>query len=133
MQLLTASLAEAFRRFPLHSQDAKGEGALVVCKFFDPCGRYTFFVTEGEPVSDHRGPVLTEDGEPEWDFFGYCLSPLGEDCDEWGYVTLSELRSVRGHLGLGIERDLAVLPGKKTVASFTRRSTTNTPAPDTNS
>jgi hypothetical protein len=36
--------------------------------------------------------------------FGLC--DLGMGCPELGYVSLSELRSVRGRLGLGIERDL---------------------------
>ncbi len=114
MQLLTTTLAEVLQRFPLHAQEGKGDGALVVCKFFDPCGRYTFFVTEGEPAPGEPGPS----GAPDWDFFGYCLSPLGEDFDEYGYVTLSELRSIRGPLGLGIERDTSLTPGERTLASF---------------
>jgi hypothetical protein len=27
--------------------------------------------------------------------FGYCVSALGEDCDEWGYTMLSELQNLR--------------------------------------
>ena len=82
MKLLTDQLVDAFRRFPLRSQDGKGEDALVVSKFFDPAGRYTFFVTEGSPVLEDDGtPVLLDDGTPDWEFFGFCLSPLGEDCD----------------------------------------------------
>jgi hypothetical protein len=115
VQLLTASLEEAFKRFPIHSQDGKGDDALVVCKFFDPSGRYTFYATEGAPV-----------GTQDWEFFGYCVSPLGEDCDEWGYVTLSELRSIRGAFGLGIERDTSVTTAERTVGSFTKRQTLST-------
>ena len=110
VQLLTPSLEEAFRRFPLQSQDGLGDDALVVCAFFDPSGRYTFYATEGAPI-----------GRGDWEFFGYCLSPHGDDCDEWGSVTLSELRSIRGPLGLGIERDASVTPAARTVGSFTRR------------
>jgi hypothetical protein len=61
---------------------------------------------------------LSRKGEPEDDdfvFFGYYLSALGEDCDEWGYARLSELQSVeRG--GLTIERDLHFPIATRTVA-----------------
>jgi hypothetical protein len=36
--------------------------------------------------------------------FGLC--DLGMGCPELGYVSLNELQSVNGRLGLGIERDL---------------------------
>jgi hypothetical protein len=42
----------------------------------------------------------------DWELYGYCISPLGPDCDEWGYASLNELATVRNRLGLGIERDL---------------------------
>lgn len=63
----------------------------VPLKIFDPSGRYTFFVTEF-------------DGEDT--LFGYCVSPLGPDCDELGYASLSEIQSVRNRLGIGMERDI---------------------------
>ena len=78
-------------------------------KFFFPAGRYTFYATEGEPQGD------------EFLFFGYCISPLGADCDEWGYVTLSELRSVKVH-GLTMERDLHFPIAERTVAEVRRRA-----------
>lgn len=65
-----------------------------VVKFFDPCGRYTFHVFDGEQV------------EGDWILFGYVVSPLGPDCDEWGYTSLNEIASVKNRLGLGIERDM---------------------------
>ena len=118
MLLLTASLAAAFRRFPIDSQDGKGEDAIVIGKFFDPAGRYTFYATEGGPILDDGVPVLTPSGTPDWEFFGFCVSPLGPDCDEWGLITLAELQSVRGPRGLGIERGTSVVPGERTVGSF---------------
>ena len=121
MQLLTAPLITAFQRFPIHAQDGRGDDAVVVCKFFDPTGRYTLYVTEGEPILAGGAPSRLADGTPNWEFFGYCLSPLGEDCDEWGYVTLEELHYLRGRFGLGIERDTSVVPGERTVGSFLRR------------
>ena len=92
MQLLPESLRNTFASFPIRSQ-VPAHDAKVIVKYFFPAGRYTFYVTEGEPV------------EGDFLFYGYCVSALGADCDEWGYVTLSELESVR-ILGLRMERDL---------------------------
>lgn len=80
---------------PLYSQDGKGSDAIVYVKLFDPCGRLTLYVTEF-------------DGEDT--LYGYMVSPLGEDCNEFGYSSLSELASVRNWLGLGIERDQNFTP-----------------------
>lgn len=66
----------------------------IIVKFFDPTGRGTWYATEGE---------RREDGD--WLFYGFVVSPLGPDCDEYGSFLLSELQSVRGRFGLGIERD----------------------------
>jgi len=62
-----------------------------VVKFFDPTGAATWLITEMMP------------DEPDI-LFGLC--DLGMDCPELGYVSLAELESVTGRLGLGIERDL---------------------------
>jgi len=62
-----------------------------VVKLFDPTGAATWLITEMRP------------DEPDI-LFGLC--DLGFGCPELGYVSLSELESVRGPLGLGIERDL---------------------------
>lgn len=129
MQLLSAAMREAFTRFPLQSQDGKGFDALVVCKFFDPSGRYTYYATEGAPIGEDDASGQTRREEADWEFFGYCVSALGEDCDEWGYATLSELQSVRGRFGLGIERDTSVTPAERTIASFIRHPS----IPDTHS
>lgn len=55
--------------------------------------RYTFYVTEAR-----------REGK-DWLFFGWCVSMFDDDCDEWGYTTLTELLSVNVR-GLTIERDL---------------------------
>lgn len=68
---------------------------IVHLKLFDPCGRFTFYAVEF-------------DGEDT--LFGYCVSPLGPDCDEWGYASLSEIAAVRNRFGLGIERDIHFAP-----------------------
>jgi len=62
-----------------------------VVKFFNPTGAATWLITEMMP------------DEPDI-LFGLC--DLGMRCPELGYASLSELQSVTGRLGLGIERDL---------------------------
>jgi hypothetical protein len=61
-----------------------------VVKFFDPSGAATWLITEMMP------------DEP--------LCDLGMGYPELGYVSLAELQSVKGRLGLGIERDLYFEP-----------------------
>ena len=95
MELLTPQHIQAFReRFPLGSQEGRGGEAFIDLKFFHPTSRYTLYVTEGG--EEHNG---------DWTFFGYAVSALGSDCDEWGYTSLSELSQVCTD-GLGIERDI---------------------------
>lgn len=53
-------------------------------------GRGAFYVTECDPST------MT--------FFGYMVSPLGRDCDEYGYTTLQQLVAV-APAGM-VERDL---------------------------
>jgi hypothetical protein len=53
--------------------------------------------------------------------FGYCLSPFGADCDEWGYASLNELRTTRVR-GLTIERDLHFPIATRTVAEALKRT-----------
>ncbi len=108
MDLITPQLCSMIQRqFPIGSQEGLGDNAKVLVKLFFPAGRYTFFVTEGEPQGD------------DFLLFGYCVSALGEDCDEWGYASLSELRSVRVR-GLSMERDLDVRFAARTVAELKR-------------
>ena len=92
MKLLTAELRASFP--PLYSQE-KLTDPIVHCKFFTPDSNWTWYVTEGEAEED------------DFRFFGYVC---GLD-EEWGYFVLSELESVRGPLGLSIERDLYFTPG----------------------
>lgn len=64
----------------------------VLLKLFDPCGRFTYYATEFDPS--------------EGLLFGYCVSPLGEDCDELGYASLAEIESIKVGNFLRIERDI---------------------------
>lgn len=94
MKLMTKELEEEFKKYPLGSQDGLLGQAKVIAKFFNPMGVGTWFITEAEKQ---------EDGD--YEMFGYCH--LGDDeLAEFGYVMLSELQSIKGPLGMGIERDL---------------------------
>ena len=106
MDLITPELRSAIaKQYPIGSQEGLMDRDKVLLKFFFPAGRYTFYVTEGEP---HGRDFL---------FFGFCVSALDEDCDEWGYTALSELQSV--HVGgLSMERDLALPFAARTVADL---------------
>jgi len=89
MKLLTKEIEKKIP--PLYSTEhVATEEKTVAVKFFNPTGSGTWYVVEGEKL---------EDGD--WRFFG--LVDLFEK--EWGYFMLSELQSVRGQWGLGIERD----------------------------
>ena len=109
MDLLPPDVCTALARFPLGSQDGRGMDAVVVAKYFFPAGRYTLFVTEAETCGEDVRLV------------GYCLSPFGEDCDEWGYASLNELRTTRVR-GLSIERDLHFPVATRTVGEALARA-----------
>jgi hypothetical protein len=70
---------------------------LPVVKLFTPDAGCTWLLTELDP----EDPDIA---------FGLC--DLGVGCPELGYVSLSELASVRGRLGLPVERDRIFKPTK---------------------
>lgn len=93
MMLLTKEIR---KRLPkLRETEGQGDDAIVIVKFFDPCGSWTWYAVEGEPILD--------EDENEIDFQFYGLVKGFED--ELGYFNLNELASVKGRFGLGIERD----------------------------
>lgn len=90
MQLLTKEIVDQLP--PLYStEDIDLEDKIAVCKFFTPDSNWTWY-------------ALEYDGEDL--FFGYVVGFEAE----FGYFSLSELESVRGALGLPIERDLGFTP-----------------------
>lgn len=93
MELLTQSIINKLKKHPIYSQDNKREKKIIV-KYFTPWSSWTWYIVEGEQQGD------------DWLLFGYVISGLGEDCNEWGYVSLNELKSITGPMGLKIERDL---------------------------
>ncbi|MHC4582637.1 MAG: DUF2958 domain-containing protein [Planctomycetota bacterium] len=94
MRLLTKELRRKLP--PLYSQDGKGGKAVAYLKLFTPSSSWTWYATEGEPVTDDSGQ------EVDYRFFGL----VDGHVKELGYFSLSELESVNGPMGLPIERDL---------------------------
>ena len=88
MKLLTQ---DVLKQLPaLGSQEEKGLDALAVVKFFYPDFHWTWYASEF-------------DGEM------FCGLVVGFE-PELGYFSLSELESVRGKLGLPVERDKLFTP-----------------------
>ena len=74
---------------PLYSQETV-EDPIVVAHFFNPSGQGDWYIIEGNKEED--------------DYILYGLCRIFEY--EFGYVSLNELKSVKGPFGLGIERDM---------------------------
>ena len=91
MNLLTKQIIQKLPA--LYSQD-QVEDPLCVLKYFTPDGGWSWFILEG-----------SKQEEGDWLFFSKVISPICPD-GELGYVTLSQLKEIRGSLGLPIERDL---------------------------
>ncbi len=90
MKIVTKEFEKLFKDYHLYSQEHE-EDPLVIAKLFDPCGSATWLLTEYDPL--------------ERIAFGYAIG-LAED--EFGYVSLTELESIKGPYGIGIDRDLYI-------------------------
>ncbi len=88
VKLISEEFEELFKDYPLYSQEHE-EDPLMISKLFDPTGSATWLLTEYDPEQKIA--------------FG-CIQGLIED--EWGYTSLTELESIKGPYGIGIERDL---------------------------
>lgn len=84
MKLLTKEIID---RFAAVGSQENVEDPIVIAKFFDPTGSWTWYATEFDPATGI--------------FFGLVH---GFE-KEWGNFSLAELESIRGKFGLGIERD----------------------------
>jgi hypothetical protein len=74
----------------------------VVVKYFTPDANATWYILEGTPILDH--PACSEsDVIPDWYMYGLC--DTGQGFREYGDILLSQLQSIRGRLGLPVERD----------------------------
>jgi hypothetical protein len=97
IKLLTQALLKSLPA--LYSQENNSDPR-VVCKFFTPDAGWTWYAIEGSPV-DANGYYDTDKEKVDFVFFGL-VSGLEV---ELGYFSLSELTSIRGRLGLPVERD----------------------------
>jgi hypothetical protein len=76
---------------------ADDRDAAPILKLFLPDGAATWLISECDP------------DEPDC-LFGLC--DLGLGCPELGYVSLAEIMTIRGRLGLPVERDLHFVADK---------------------
>jgi hypothetical protein len=88
MKLITEEFEELFKDYPLYSQE-HDKDPIVITKLFDPAGSATWYLTEYDPVEKIA--------------FGFVVG-LAED--ELGYISLTEMESIKGPLGIGIELDM---------------------------
>ncbi len=100
MKLITKKIENVLSKYPLYSQDNKGENAVAICKFF--LQGFTWYVLEAQKNGN------------DYEFFGI-VDGLEK---EYGYFTLSELQSLRGRWGLGVERDMYFEPTEVRNLSF---------------
>lgn len=84
MQLLPKYIKDSLPAF--YSQE-NNTNPMVICKFFLPFTKWTWYVIEF-------------DGNDS--FFGYVVG----EYNELGYFSLSELQALEGPYGIGVERDL---------------------------
>lgn len=78
------------------STDGQGADAVALVKLFTPDSSWTWYLTEASREGDDVLMFGLVDGHVK----------------ELGYVSLNELMSVRGPMGLSIERDLYWSPKK---------------------
>ena len=73
-KIITKEIEKLFDRFPLYSQEGKGDDARVLCKIFNPYGGQRWYILEaGEKQADGDRQLFvltTCDGEAE---YGYMM------------------------------------------------------------
>ena len=94
MKLITKKIEKELAKYPLYSQDSKGNEAVAICKFF--LQGFTWYVLEAQKNGNDYEFVGIVDGLDK----------------EYGYFTLSQLQSLRGRWGLTVERDICFEPTK---------------------
>ena len=106
MKLLTQEIQQKLP--PLYSQENEKD-PMVIGKFFDPTGSWTWYALEGSEV-DEDGLCDTGKEKVDFLFFDYIVG----DEPELGYFSLTELETgkqgVTGLRALPIERDLSFTP-----------------------
>ena len=104
MKLITKEIEKLAKQYPLYGQEDKGDEAMVWCRFFDPTGSGTWYVTEMNIEKCHSV------GNKQFISGTMFCYVTGLQFDEWGYTDLEELFAYRGMFNLGIERDLGFTP-----------------------
>ena len=94
MKLITKKIEKELAKYPLYSQDSKGNEAVAICKFF--LQGFTWYVLEAQKNGS------------DYEFFGI----VDGEFKEYGYFTLSQLQQTRGRWGLTVERDMYFKPTK---------------------
>ena len=94
MKLLTDELIKNLP--PLYATE-NIKDPLIQCKFFTPDSSWSWYVLEFDKTNEI--------------FFGYVCGLERE----LGHFSLAELESVKGQLGLGVERDISFKPTKLSV------------------
>lgn len=94
MKLINKQVEKKLNQYGLYGQEKLGFDSKILVKYFNPYGNGTWLITGGEKQDDG-----------DWLLFGF-MSLLA---NEWGYVMLSELESLKliGDISL-IERDLYI-------------------------
>ena len=90
---------------PRDEESEESVDPTVWYKLFTPDAQFTWYLLEWEPVGQD-GAGRFEDVH----FFCYVYNASAPECSELGYVSLNELRALRGQLGLPVERDLWFTP-----------------------
>lgn len=85
MKLITKALEDRFDEIGDQSQS---DNPIIVAKFFNPCGNFTWYVTD----YDKQTNIC----------FGYVTGHF----DEWGTFSIEELENLKLPFGLRIERDI---------------------------
>ena len=85
MKLLTAEIKNKLPKLNTNENKEPGDTP-IIAKFFCPWNSWAWYATEFDGIDT---------------FFGW----VHGDFPELGYFSLNELQSVKGPLGLGIERD----------------------------
>jgi hypothetical protein len=95
MKLLTKAILDKMPKLYTTEDIPVGQKEVIV-KFFTPDANWTWYAVEGEDYKDETGTVV--------DYMMFGLVDGHEK--EWGYFMLSELRAIKGALGLPVERDM---------------------------
>lgn len=104
MKLITKEIEEAIKNTPYASTEhVERDDKKVIARFFNPIGAGTWYVLENDRWDDGR--VV----------FGAATLGYGL---ELGSISIDELENLKLPLGMRIERDISVVPLKRTLGEL---------------